>query len=154
MSIPFTDRFRIRSAGSSDLDALTLLFDAYRQFYLQPSDLDACRQFLWQRMERGDARQLLAETPEGAVAGFVQLYPLWSSVRMKPLWLLNDLFVDPAFRSQGAASALLEAAKDLARETGACGLSLETAADNLKARALYKRFGFELETHCFYFWPA
>lgn len=154
MSTPFADSFLVRPAGAEDLPALSALFDSYRQFYRQSADPFGCRNFLQQRMERGDARQLVAQSPEGSLLGFVQLYPLWSSVRMKPLWLLNDLFVAETSRSKGAGSALLEAAKELARQTGACGLSLETTPDNLKAMALYKRSGFELQTHHFYFWPA
>lgn len=154
MSIPFADSFVIRPAVAEDLPALSVLFDGYRQFYRQSPDPDACRQFLQQRMEQRDARQLVAESREGFLLGFVQLYPLWSSVRMKPLWLLNDLFVAETSRCAGVGSALLEAAKELARQTGACGLSLETSPDNLKAKALYERSGFELETHHFYFWTA
>ena len=154
MSIPCTDSFLVRTAKAEDLPSLSALFDSYRQFYGQPADPEACLRFMQQRMEQGDARQLVAQDPEGSLLGFVQLYPLWSSVRMKPLWLLNDLYVAESSRSKGVGSALLEAAKTMALQTGACGLSLETSPDNRKAKSLYERSGFDLQTHHFYFWPA
>ena len=71
---------RVRRAGMQDLDALAALFDAYRQFYAQPPDLARARAFLGERMVRDESVLLLAEHADAA-AGFVQLYPLFSSVR-------------------------------------------------------------------------
>lgn len=52
------------------------------------------------------------------------------------------LAVDPAARRQGVASALLEAARGVAKAAGAGVLFLEVAADNDPALALYERAGF------------
>lgn len=127
-------------AGPADLDALALLFDAYRQFYAQPSDLPRARQWLRDRLRFGESVVLVAAR-DGKAVGFVQLYPMYSSVRTARTWILNDLYVDAAARRGGVARTLLDAAADFAREDGAAGISLETTRDNAPARALYRAAG-------------
>jgi ribosomal protein S18 acetylase RimI-like enzyme len=130
----------IRRAGPQDLDALAVLFDAYRGFYGQPSDVARARDWLRTRMRVGESVVLLAEGDRGIV-GFTQLYPMFSSVRTARTWILNDLYVAEAARRSGVARALLDAAADFARDDGAAGLSLETTRDNAAARALYRAAG-------------
>ena len=130
----------ISRAGPADLDALALLFDAYRGFYGQASDIAGARDWLRSRLRVGESVVLVAKRA-GAAVGFVQLYPMFSSVRMARTWILNDLFVAAAARRSGVARALLDAAATFAREDGAAGLSLETGRDNAAARALYRAAG-------------
>ena len=130
----------IRRASAADLDALVPLFDAYRMFYAQPSDPVRARDFLAERLAKGESAVLVAERGPSAV-GFTQLYPIFSSVRTARTWLLNDLFVAEGARRGGVARALLDAAAAFAREQGAAGLSLETTRDNAPARALYRAAG-------------
>ena len=132
----------VSRAVPADLDALAALFDAYRGFYGQASDLPRARQWLRERLRFGESAVLVARRG-GAMAGFVQLYPMYSSVRMARTWILNDLYVDTAARRQGVARALLEAAAGFAREDGAAGISLETTIDNAAARALYRGAGWQ-----------
>jgi ribosomal protein S18 acetylase RimI-like enzyme len=132
----------VRRAGTDDLDALVLLFDGYRQFYAQPPDLARSRAFLAERIARDESVLLLAEHA-GAAAGFVQLYPLFSSVRTGRIWILNDLFVAPHARQLGVARALLRAACAHGLATSALGLQLETMPDNLAAQALYRSEGWQ-----------
>src|SRR5687767_8033982 len=91
---------KIVPATADHLPVLAPLFDAYRQFYYQPPDLPAALGFLQQRLSNRDSAIFLALDGE-AGAGFVQLYPSFSSVSLRRLWILNDLFVAPAFRQQG-----------------------------------------------------
>ena len=130
----------ISRAGPADLDALAALFDAYRQFYEQPSDLPRARQWLRERLRFGESMVLVAKRG-GIAVGFTQLYPMFSSVRTAKTWILNDLYVDPAARRGGIARNLLDAAAKYAREDGAAGISLETTQDNAAARALYRAAG-------------
>jgi GNAT superfamily N-acetyltransferase len=127
-------------AELDDLDALVPLLDGYRRFYRQSSDLAGARAFMADRIKRGDSVIFLAVV-DGAIVGFTQLYPLFSSVSMKRLWMLNDLFVAPDGRKSGAGRALLERAERWARETGAKGLTLSTEITNLAARRLYEACG-------------
>lgn len=130
----------IHRAGPADLDALAALFDAYRQFYGQPSDVAAARDWLRARLRVGESVVLVARRGADAV-GFAQLYPGFSSVRLARSWVLNDLYVLPVSRRTGVARALLDAAADFAREDGAAVISLETARDNDAARAAYRSAG-------------
>ena len=132
----------ISRAAPANLDALAVLFDAYRQFYGQAPDLSRARQWLRERLRFGESVVLLARRGD-ALAGFVQLYPMYSSVRMARTWILNDLYVDAGARRQGVARALLDAATGFAREDGAAGISLETTVDNAAARALYRSAGWK-----------
>ena len=129
-----------RRAGPQDLDALAALFDAYRGFYGQPSDVPRARDWLRTRMRVGESVVLVAERG-GETVGFTQLYPMYSSVRTARTWILNDLFVSEAARRGGVARALLDAAVAFAKADGAAGISLETTRGNAAARALYRAAG-------------
>ncbi|MGA7861459.1 MAG: GNAT family N-acetyltransferase [Thermoplasmata archaeon] len=140
MSAP-APRIRVVRATLQDIDRLVPLFGAYREFYRRPADPDGSRRFLTERLTRGESVVFLAEDHTRAL-GFTQLYPTYASLSMKPWWVLYDLYVVPAARRKGVASLLLDRAKQLAKETGADGLSLETAKDN-PAQALYEAHGWK-----------
>jgi ribosomal protein S18 acetylase RimI-like enzyme len=130
----------------ADLGAVSRLFDAYRVFYEQPSDPQGARDFLRARAEARQSELFLArDAATGDVLGFTQLYPSFSSVSMRAVWVLNDLFVDPAARRRGVARTLMEAAREFARSSGALRLVLETAEDNVQAQALYESLGYRRE---------
>jgi GNAT superfamily N-acetyltransferase len=83
----------------------------------------------------------------------MQLYPQFSSTRMKRSWLLNDLFVLKEHRERGISKQLIEMAKNLAVKTGAAGLLLETEKTNQIGNRLYLSTGFVMnETSNFYWW--
>src|SRR5688572_3675714 len=136
----------VSRATPPDLPALLPLFAGYRAFYGHAAEPARAEAFLLDRMERGESVVLLARR-DGRAVGFVQLYPIFSSTRMARAWLLNDLFVAPADRGTGTASALLEAARAFGRETGAVELMLQTARDNAAARALYEKHGWVRDEH-------
>lgn len=145
----------IRRAILSDVNGLSVLFDAYRMFYEKGSDIDGAKQFLQQRIINDESVIYIYINNENTIAGFVQLYPLFSSTRMKKLWLLNDLFVLPEYRGQGISVALIEEAKQLCLQTNACGLNLETAKTNIIGNKLYPKTGFILdEAHNYYCWDV
>ena len=133
---------RIVRAAAKDADRVAPLFDAYRQFYKKEQDLAGARAFIGERLRKSESVIFLALAGDNAV-GFVQLYPCFSSTAMKPMWILNDLFVSPQARRHGTAQALMERAEQWARETGSDGLWLETAVDNLTAQRLYERLGWK-----------
>ncbi len=132
----------IHRAGIDDLDAVAPLFDLYRQFYGQAADAAIARDFVGERLRRGESVVLLAYVDDDVV-GFTQLFPSFSSVSAARTWVLNDLYVVAEARRQGVAKALLQAAADFARGDGALRLELETDHDNTGAQALYRRLGWE-----------
>lgn len=138
--------FVVTRVGAESIDRVVPLFDAYRQFYRQEADLSGARQFLEAHFEHKTSTIFLCtDTSTGEDVGFVQLYPVFSSVRMKSVWILNDLFVHTAARRCGVASRLLEAAAEFARSTDAAGLQLETEKSNEGAQALYEKHGWREE---------
>ena len=130
----------IRQASRNHLGQLVPLFDAYRQFYQQDSDETTAQRFLTERLEQRDSVIFLACRGQEPV-GFTQLYPSFSSVAMRRLWVLNDLFVKPDFRRQRIGERLIEQAIHFARSTGACRLVLATGVENLAAQRLYAKLG-------------
>jgi ribosomal protein S18 acetylase RimI-like enzyme len=143
----------IRKATINDLELLADLFEQYRAFYRKEPDLDGCRQFLADRINNNDSEIFVACNDEEKPVAFVQLYPLFSSTRMKRLWLLNDLYVVPDLRNQGVGKMLIQHSKELSAATGGCGVYLETEKSNEIGNGLYPKTGFELDTeHNYYYW--
>lgn len=135
-------------------DLVSPLFDAYRQFYKQAPNLERVRGFIARRLINRESVIFLALNPENSndAFGFTQLYPSFSSVAMKRLWILNDLYVSPEFRKRGVASALLEKSRTFAIETGAQGLALSTAVDNATAQQLYEQLGWKKDNEFYYYY--
>ena len=132
----------IRQATIFDLELLVPLFDAYRQFYRRPSDLDLARQFLLDRFQHNESIIFLAMR-DGSAVGFTQLYPSFSSVSAARIFILNDLFVSPDARRKRVGALLLDAAARFGREGGAVRLTLSTEITNATAQALYESEGWQ-----------
>jgi ribosomal protein S18 acetylase RimI-like enzyme len=136
------------TASFDHLSKLAPLFDAYRVFYGQPSDVEAARAFLRERFTLGESIVFIAmhETDsETRAVGFTQLYPMFSSVSLRRMWILNDLYVEADVRGQRIGERLIGRAVQLAKESGAKGIQLETAHTNTSGQKLYERLGFERE---------
>lgn len=128
-------------AKITQLDDVAFLFNQYRIFYRQSSDLTGAKRFIQERLSCQDSVILLA-TEDNNPVGYTRLFPSWSSVSMKRVWILNDLFVLPKKRNQGIAKALMNAAKDIAVETGAVRIILATEVTNTVGQSLYESMGY------------
>jgi len=146
-----SDTITVRRAGPADLPEAAALFGGYLDFYQRPAPAERVLAFLRERHERGEAVLLLARTADGTPAGFVNVYPTFSSLSMAPVWTHNDLFVAPTARRTGAGRALVRACAAEARAAGAVGVQLQTAPDNHAAQALYRAEGFEPDTFAAYY---
>jgi len=133
-------------ADASHLDQAANLFDAYRGFYGQPSNLPQSRDFIAERIAKDESAIFLALDADGEALGFVQLYPTFSSIEAHRAWLLSDLFTAPAARGRGVGTLLMNTARAFALSTGAKGLMLETATDNYGAQRLYESVGYVRDT--------
>jgi GNAT superfamily N-acetyltransferase len=96
---------------------------------------------LGQAMESHDACVLVAEGDDGALVGICTAYQDLHSVRYGYRAWVEDLAVEPGWRSQGVGSALLAAARDWARERGATHLELDSAEARADAHRFYEREG-------------
>lgn len=151
---------KIIQATLDHLDDLVPLFETYRVWYKKPANELKTRQFLTERILKYESIIFLIYTDGtsrdgregGTPAGFTQLYPTYSSIRLARLWLLNDLFVVPEERGKGFSIALIEHVQDFAKKTGAAGVTLQTDLTNDIGNQLYPKMGFELEnTHYNYY---
>ena len=142
----------IKEVRRDDVSMVAILFDAYRVFYKQSSNLQAAFDFLEQRVDKNESTIFMAIL-QGEAVGFIQLYPIFSSVSLKPAWLLNDLYVAENARRQGVAEALLQQAKQFAMETNAAYVLLQTSEDNYKAQSVYEKNGWIKLTDFFYEYP-
>ena len=143
---------QIRSATFDDLASLAQLFDGYRVYYQQTSDMLVATRFIAQRLTQQDSTIFVAQEDEGPLLGFVQLYPIFSSVKAQKSLLLNDLFVTPSAREAGVARALMQKAKRYAKKQQACWLMLQTEHSNQKAQALYESLGYKKDQDSYYYY--
>ncbi|WP_183561346.1 GNAT family N-acetyltransferase [Paenibacillus endophyticus] len=143
----------ISRATIKDVEQLATLFNEYRIFYKQLSDVLRAQQFLADRIQLEQSIIFKAIKPESSkMIAFTQLYPIFSSVSMKKAFILNDLYVIESDRGQGVAELLLDRAKTYALENGAKGLELSTACDNAIAQRLYERNGYEKDETYFHYY--
>jgi GNAT superfamily N-acetyltransferase len=142
----------IRQAVLADIEPLSVLFDAYRQFYGREGNVAAAKKFLLDRFNHGESVLFIAHEGSDAI-GFTQLYPSFSSVSLERIFVLNDLFVNELGRRKGAGSKLLSAAADFAKAVGAIRLGLSTGNTNTTAQALYEAEGWERDDDFFYTYP-
>ncbi|MEO8024243.1 GNAT family N-acetyltransferase [Polaromonas sp.] len=138
----------VRQAMLADLDALTLLFDEYRQFQRQRSDLTAARLFLQERFDHGESVIFVCHDGASPV-GFAQLYPIYSSVTLSQVFVQNDLFVHESGRRKGVASRLLSALESYAWSLGSVRITLNVARDNASAQELYEKQGWKQDKQFF-----
>ncbi|MFE2526016.1 GNAT family N-acetyltransferase [Streptomyces sp. NPDC059382] len=142
----------LRVAGEADVPIAAELFRGYLDFYeVTVEDPDQPRAFLAERIRKDESLVLLADVPEIGTVGFAQVYRTFSSLSMRPIWILYDLYVAPAGRRTGAGRALLREVLRRATEAGVAGVQLETAYDNHIAQGLYESEGFERDAFHVYF---
>ncbi|WP_165665041.1 GNAT family N-acetyltransferase [Metapseudomonas otitidis] len=134
---------RIVQATLEHLDLLSPMFVKYREFYGELPFPDSSRKFLETRLKRKESIIYLAlADDEDKLLGFCQLYPSFSSLSLKRVWILNDIYVAEDARRQLVADRLLQTAKKMAKETNAVRMRVSTSADNEVAQKVYESIGF------------
>ena len=136
--------FKIKQATIENLDEIVQLFNEYRIFYKQDSDINGVKKFIFERFEHMESIIFIAiETESNNIIGFTQVYPSFSSVSMKRSLILNDLYVSENYRKNGVGKLLLNAVKSYAIKINAKGIGLSTAIDNNTAQKLYENNGYK-----------
>ena len=129
----------IQQATIENIEDITALFDEYRVFYKPKYDINSAAAFISERITKSDSAIFLAYI-DIQVVEFTQIYPMFSSVSMQKLYVLNDLYVDPAHRGKGIGKTLLNRGKEYTIEHHGKSLILETEINNT-AKHLYERLG-------------
>jgi ribosomal protein S18 acetylase RimI-like enzyme len=136
----------IKKINKQETDLVIDLFNKYRLFYNQPSDMVIAKKFIQARQDNNESIIFVALesiNDRKLPVGFTQLYPAYSSVRAIKYWILNDLYVEPDHRKKGIGEKLIKTAMDFAKKDGATIMELSTAIDNYTAQTLYENIGFE-----------
>jgi ribosomal protein S18 acetylase RimI-like enzyme len=145
--------FEIKRAELKNLDEIAKIFDEYREFYEKKSDLNGAREFLFDRFVNFQSIIFIAyDNQNEKIAGFTQLYPVFSSLSMGRALILNDLFVREEYRKRGVAKSILQYVKDYASTYKLKGVELSTAITNKKAQSLYESFGFKRDEEFYHYY--
>lgn len=135
---------RIIKATLEHLDLLTPMFVKYREFYGQLPYPDSSRNFLEKRLKRDESVIYLAlpDDDDTKLLGFCQLYPSYSSLSLKRVWILNDIYVAEDSRRMLVADHLMREAKKMAKDTNAVRMRVSTSIENAVAHKTYESMGF------------
>jgi len=131
---------RVRTAEPKDAAAVIAAFE---WLFAPPGSLpetwdpDRALAATYRVIESDRSEIFLAD--DGGIVGFCTVALDLDSIRFGRRAWVEDLAVDPAHRSQGAGKALLDAAKDWARERGASHLELDSGDARVDAHRFYRR---------------
>ena len=132
---------KVRRATKDDVQELGQLFADYRVFYKQEYELKKSIAFISQRLQNNESVVFIA-IEGNKLAGFIQLYSSFTSIGIQEIWILNDLYIHPDYRRNGAAKMLLNYVFDFSKKTNRKKVILSTAFDNERAQRLYEKTGF------------
>ncbi len=141
---------KIIRADITHLNDLAPLFNGYRVFYKQDSDIEGVKPFIKTRLTAQDTIIYIAYV-DNTPAGFTHLFHSFSSVAMQPIFILNDLYVDVNYRKKGIGVALMNQAKAQCKILNYKGIGLQTATTN-PAQHLYESLGWKIDSDLQYFW--
>ncbi len=135
--------FQVRTANAEDATAIT---DLNLRLALESEGLALDREVVHEgvlAVLRDTTRgfYLIADASAG-LAGQLMITREWSDWRNAFFWWLQSVYIEPAFRRQGALRALYSHTLRLAREEGTvCGLRLYAHDANASAQQAYRRLG-------------
>jgi len=129
----------LRDPAPQDEAGWRRLWAGYLAFYETSLD-DAMTAHTWARiLDPASAMFARLAERDGVLLGFSVNVLHEGSWSRGPICYLEDLFVDPAYRSQGVGKELIQDLIEKAALAGWAGLYWHTRQDN-PARALYDRF--------------
>ena len=146
MTEQIVNNITIKQIELTEANLVAGLFNQYRMFYKQLSDIGMAKAYVEARLQNNESIIFVA-LDENQPVGFTQLYPKYSSMRLNKDWILNDLFVAIDYRKRGIGESLIRTAMDFAKKQGSTFVQLETAVDNYIAQGLYEAIGFKKQEH-------
>lgn len=94
-------------------------------------------QMFHDELSQPETRRYIVAVADGAVVGYAGL------MCVEPIADVQTIAVAPGYESRGVGTAMLTELIAEAQRRGAKDVLLEVRADNARAQALYRRFGFE-----------
>ncbi len=132
---------QIIKADLEKINLASLIFNDYRIFYNQESNIKDCYDFLLDRTINDESLIYLGLIENNPVA-FMQIYQSFSSVGLKKIYILNDLYVVEQYRGKKIGRAMLVKALEVAKSKNITKIALQTAKTNQTAQNLYQSFSF------------
>ncbi|MCF6445052.1 GNAT family N-acetyltransferase [Nereida sp. MMG025] len=127
----------VRAIEQGDKAEWSALYAAYARFY-EVDQTEKMRETVWSWLNDPDHEVSgLCAIMDGALVGIAHVRPFARPLAASKGLYLDDLFVSEAARGTGAAAALIEALKPVAKDCGATVIRWITAQDNARARAFY-----------------
>ncbi len=140
----------IKEASIDDLAEVVKIVMKYREFYgIEKQSKQDVEEFIRTRILNEQSKIFVATIDTNEVIGFIQLYPSYSTVSLKPQWILNDFFVDENYRNKGYGTALMSYVKEYFRDS-AKGFILVTDKDNFVAKSFYESNDWKTGEYDFY----
>ncbi|MDR2941295.1 MAG: GNAT family N-acetyltransferase, partial [Treponema sp.] len=123
----------------------------YREFYkVATQDINEIKNFMHERLLNSDSKIFIAINENtGNLIGFIQLYPLFSTVSLRKQWMLNDFYVLEAERKKGIGTMLINTVFEYFKDK-AKGCILVTDKTNIVAKEFYTKLGWKTDTYDFY----
>ncbi len=149
--ILYLNMAKIIRAEIEHIDELAKLFNSYRVFYEQDSNVSLAHNFIKSRLENKESTIFVSQNSDEELIGFVQLYSSFCSVYTCPILILYDLFVKTEARGNGHGRALMNKATEFAKSEGYDRLELSTATDNFIGQSLYESLGYERDNDFYHY---
>jgi GNAT superfamily N-acetyltransferase len=133
------------------IDKIVDIVIKYREFYkVTTQDILEVKNFMQERIENSESKIFIAiNTNTDEIIGFVQLYPLFSTVSLKRQWMLNDFYVLDTERKKGVGTKLMNVVFDYFKGK-AKGCILVTEKSNAVAKEFYNKLGWKTDLYDFY----
>jgi len=133
------------------MDQFVTVVDEYRNFCGFNVSPEATKAFFETLHKEKKATTFIAVSKEDDVMGFVNLYPSYSTLSLRKIWILNDLGVSSKYRRLGVAQALIKKSIEFAKASDAIRIELKTEKTNCNAQTLYSQMGFQADQNNIYY---
>lgn len=132
-------------ARAEHAHALVTMLDAYMRDPMEGGEppSDQVKRDLIPGLRAHPACYVFLAYRDNQPVGFSICFLGFSTFNARPLLNIHDIFVDSSVRGRGVGAMLLARLEAKARELNCCRLTLEVRQDNVVARGLYRKIGFE-----------
>ncbi|MEM7209475.1 MAG: GNAT family N-acetyltransferase [Pseudomonadota bacterium] len=130
----------IRKLQNGDRNGWEQLYHGYAEFYKVPMN-DAILNTVWGWIfdESESFHCLVVEDAQGDLIGLMHFREMASPLRGKKVGFLDDLFIRPESRGEGAVEVMFDALAAAAKDNDWPFVRWITAEDNYRGRAVYDR---------------
>ncbi|MNW23647.1 Acetyltransferase (GNAT) family protein [compost metagenome] len=128
----------IRDVTPQDVTSLTeLMYEYIVDFYNNPAPPEVkLHSLIHLLLEQKEGIQFIAED-QGKNVGFATLFFTFSTMKADRIAIMNDLYVQEAYRNSELEEKLYQTCVTYAREHGFANMTWITASDNTRAQSFF-----------------